>query len=175
MHRPAPRRASPAALLLGTLALIALLATLPAALAAQAIPPGRNRTPTASPQRPLAFGNLLPGIPTIVDPTAPGAALIDVRAANRATVRIVFFLPVALDGAQGAQLPLAYGPASAGYSLTGSVADLVAFDPTQPLTLTLPQNGRCQLYVGATARPTATQGAGAYSGTLTVEITDTGQ
>lgn len=100
--------------------------------------------------------------------------MLDVRAANRATVQIVLTVAPSLTGPQGARLPLEYGPASAGYSLTGSVADLVAFDPTQPLTLTLPANGRCQIYVGATARPATTQISGAYSATLTLVVTEAG-
>ena len=47
----------------------------------------------------------------------------------------------------------------------------MGFDPKQPFTATLPNNGRASVFVGGTANPTTNQRAGAYTATLILTVT----
>jgi hypothetical protein len=47
----------------------------------------------------------------------------------------------------------------------------VAFDPKQPFTATLSNNGRGSVFVGATANAATNQRAGAYTATLILNVT----
>jgi hypothetical protein len=68
-------------------------------------------------------------------------------------------------------MPLTFSSADAGYSQSQSIASQVGFDPRQPFTATLSNNGRGSVFVGATASPAANQRAGAYTATITLTVT----
>jgi hypothetical protein len=137
-----------------------------APLAAQ----GRPITVTGT--RGLTFGAVLPGIPTVVTRTDPvGSGALEIRGPNRARVLITFTLPLAMTGPAGAQLPLTFSAADAGYSASGSINSQVGFDPKQPYTADLPNNGRASVFIGGTANAPPSQRAGAYTATLTLTVT----
>jgi hypothetical protein len=148
---------------------LALLLVAPALLHAQ------GRPLTVNGQRDLAFGTLLPGVTTVVPPSDPSrSALFDVRGAKGTVLQVTFVLPPFLLGPGASLMPLAYGPASAAYSVTNSLSDLVTIDPALPLTVTLPTNGRLQIALGGTIRVPANQRAGGYAGIAIVIVADTG-
>jgi hypothetical protein len=76
-----------------------------------------------------------------------------------------------MTGPAGAQLPLSFGSSDAGYSQSQAIGSQIGFDPKQPFTATLSNNGRGSVFVGGTANPTANQRAGAYTATLTLTVT----
>jgi len=140
------------------------------ALAACAYPVQGQRTPTVTSVRGLAFGTLLPGVPVVVPPSdAARGAQFDIRANNRGVVLIAFALPVAMTG-PGAPLPLSFGATSAGFSASGSTTGMTLFDPRVPFTGTVSNNGRATIFLGGTALPAGTQGAGSYTGTVTLTV-----
>lgn len=125
--------------------------------------------------RNLAFGTLIPGVPSVVAPTDPArAAQFDVRGGAAQQLQVVLALPLELEGPGGSRLPVRYGPSAAAYSLTSAPADAVAFDPALPFTVSLPAAGRLQVYVGGTATPTVTTPAGRYGAVITLTAAATG-
>jgi hypothetical protein len=132
---------------------------------------GQGRPLTISGVRGVTFGAVLPGIPRVVLRTDPAnSGQFDMRG-PKGPVLLTFVLPVAMTGPAGALLPLSFGASDAGYSSTQSIGSQVGFDPKQPYTATLPNNGRASVFVGATANPTTNQRAGAYTATLTLTVT----
>jgi hypothetical protein len=122
--------------------------------------------------RGLTFDAVLPGVPRVVlrsDPANSGQ--YDIRGPNRSQVLLSFVLPVAMTGPAGALMPLSFGASDAGYSQSQAIGSQVGFDPKQPFTATLSNNGRGSVFVGATANPTTNQRAGAYTATLTLNVT----
>jgi hypothetical protein len=146
------------------------LAAVLLALAACAFPLQGQRTPTVTSVRGLAFGTLLPGVPTVVSPSdAARSAQFDIKANNRGVVQITFSLPAAMTG-PGAPLPLSFGATSAGFSASGSTTGMTLFDPRVPFTGTASNNGRATIFLGGTAAPAGTQRAGSYTGTVTLTV-----
>jgi hypothetical protein len=127
---------------------------------------------TVTGARGLTFGAVLPGVPRVVlrsDPANSGQ--YDIRGPNRNQVLLSFVLPVAMTGPAGALMPLSFGASDAGYSQSQAIGSQVGFDPKQPFTAMLSNNGRGSVFVGATANPTTNQRAGAYTATLTLNVT----
>ncbi len=147
----------------GSTALLALLCLLPATVAAQ------RGTVAAFPLSGLSFGDLMPGIAAAISPDNAGSrASISLVGNGRTT--IVMSLPTALTGPGGAQLPLSFGSTDAAYALSND-ATLTAFDPKQPLGLTIPSSaGGATIYLGGLAQPAAGQMPGAYVGKITVNV-----
>ncbi len=144
-------------------ALLALLCLLPATAAAQ------RGTVAAFPLTGLSFGDLTPGIAAAIAPDDAGSrASISLVGNGRTT--IVISLPAALTGPGGAQLPLSFGATDAAYALANNPA-LTAFDPRQPLGLTIPTSvGGATIYLGGLAQPATAQKPGQYTGTITVNV-----
>src|SRR5207245_2563844 len=87
---------------------------------------------------------------------------------------LTFVLPVAMTGPGGALMPISFGAGDAGFSATQAIGSQVGFDPKQPFTATVPNNGRASVFVGATANPTTNQRAGAYTATLILTVSALG-
>lgn len=122
--------------------------------------------------RGLTFGAVFPGVPGVVTRTDPAnSGQFDIKGPNRSQVLLTFTLPLTMTGPAGAQLPLAFGSSDAGYSESQAIGSQVGFDPKQPFTATLSNNGRGSVFVGGTANPAANQRAGAYTATLTLTVT----
>jgi hypothetical protein len=131
---------------------------------------GRPLTVTGA--RGLTFGAVLPGVPRVVlriDPANSGQ--FDVRGPGRSSILLTFVLPVVMTGPVGAQMPITFGSSDAGYSATQSIGSQVGFDPKQPFTALLPNNGRASIFVGATVNSATNQRAGAYTGTIILNVT----
>ena len=139
---------------------------LAAPLAAQ----GRPLTVTGA--RNLTFGAVLPGVPRVITRTDPAnSGQFDIRGPNRNQVLLAFVLPIRMTGPAGALLPLTFGSADAGYSQSQAIGSQIGFDPKQPFTATLSNNGRGSVFMGATANPATNQRAGAYTATIVLTVT----
>jgi hypothetical protein len=122
--------------------------------------------------RGLTFGAVLPGVPRIILRTDPAnSGQFDIRGPNRKQVLLSFVLPAAMIGPGGALMPLSFGAGDGGYSQSQLIGSQVGFDPRQSFTATLSNNGRGSVFVGGRANPTTNQRAGAYTATLTLNVT----
>ena len=121
--------------------------------------------------RGLSFGVVVPGVPTVVLRTDPvNSGQFDIKA-PKSPVLLSFVLPLTMTGPGGAVLPLTFGASDAGYSQTMTIGSQVGFDPKQPYTAAVPNNGRASVFIGATANPATNQRAGAYTATIILTVT----
>lgn len=125
--------------------------------------------------RNLGFGTLIPGVPATIQPTdLTRAAQFDVRGSATQQLQLVLALPLTLQGPSGSALPLRWGPSAAAYSLSGGVADAIAFDPALPFTVALPASGRLLVFLGGTAQPAMTQMPGRFTAVITLTASSVG-
>lgn len=144
-----------------------LPATAIALLLALQASPLRAQPLQVTPERPLSFGLLLPGVPLHVVPTdavRSGQVTVFAPGASR-PVRIWFTLPATLQGPASATLPLAFGPLDGRYEISG-VGTL--FDPRAPITL--PSSPRTTFTIGGTAAPAHGQTPGGYTGVVVLTV-----
>jgi len=121
--------------------------------------------------RGVTFGAVLPGVPRVVLRTDPAnSGQFDIKG-PKGNVLLSFVLPLTMTGPAGAQMPLTFGSSDAGYSQTQAIGSQVGFDPKQPFTATIPNNGSASVFVGATANPAANQRAGGYTATIILNVT----
>jgi len=121
--------------------------------------------------RAVTFGAVLPGVPRVVLRTDPAnSGQIDIKG-SKGPVLLTFVLPINMTGPAAALMPITFGASDAGFSATQAIGSQVGFDPKQPFTATLPNNGRASVFVGATARPATNQRAGAYTATIILTVT----
>jgi len=119
----------------------------------------------------LAFGTLLPGIPTIVARTdAAKSGQFTLTGPHDSQAQLTFTLPAVLTGPGGATLPLTFGASDAGYSQSQNIGGQIGFDPKQSFLITFSGQGRGSVFLGGTARPAPTQRAGAYTATITLNL-----
>jgi hypothetical protein len=131
---------------------------------------GQGKPLTVTGIRGVTFGTVLPGVPRVVLRTDPAnSGQFDIKA-PKGSVLLSFVLPVAMTGPLGALMPLSFAASDAGYSPSQSIGSQVGFDPKQPFTAVLPNNGRASVFIGATANPVTNQRAGAYTATLTLNV-----
>jgi len=121
--------------------------------------------------RGLTFGAVLPASPRHSADRSANSGQFDIRGPNRKQVLLSFVLPAAMIGPGGALMPLSFGAGDAGYSQSQLIGSQVGFDPRQSFTATLSNNGRGSVFVGGTANPATNQRAGAYTATLTLNVT----
>ncbi len=132
----------------------------------------QGRPLTVTGVRGVTFGAVLPGVPRVISRTDPAnSGQYDIRGSSRRQVLLSFVLPLSMTGPAGALMPLSFGASDAGYSQSQAIGSQVAFDPKQPFTATLSNNGRGSVFVGATANAAANQRAGAYTATLILNVT----
>jgi hypothetical protein len=121
--------------------------------------------------RDLAFGTVLPGVPSTVPPSdAVRSGQFDIAGPILGRVEITFTLPATLSRTGGATMPISFGPISAGYSAGGSIAGQTAFDPRTPFRANLSAIGRGSVFLGGTLSPPGSQGAGSYTASVTVTV-----
>ena len=121
--------------------------------------------------RGVTFGAVLPGVPRVILRTDPAnSGQFDIKG-PKASVLLSFVLPLTMTGPAGAQMPLMFGASDAGYSQTQAIGSQVGFDPKQPFTAAVPNNGRASVFVGATANPATNQRAGPYTATIVLNVT----
>ncbi len=136
------------------------------------VPLHAQRPLTVTGVRGLTFGAVLPGVPRIILRTDPAnSGQFDIRGPNNSQLLLSFVLPVAMTGPSGTLMPLSFGAGDAGYSQSQSIGSQVGFDPKQSFTATLSNNGRGSVFVGGKANPATNQRAGAYTATLTLNVT----
>ena len=127
---------------------------------------------TAVPQRDLAFGLLMPGVPNRVVVT-DAARRAEWLLTGRGNTTISFVLPSALQGPGGALLPLVFAAGDAAWQRTtpgGGVTGLTTADPNAPFSVNVGIRQTVRLYLGGTAQPATTQGAGTYTATVTLIV-----
>jgi hypothetical protein len=122
--------------------------------------------------RGVTFGTVLPGVPRVVLRTDPvNSGQFNIKGPKGGPALLSFVLPLTMAGPSGAVMSVTFGSSDAGYSATQSIGSQVGFDPKQPFTVTIPNNGTASVFVGATAKPLANQRAGAYTGTIIFTVT----
>lgn len=135
----------------------------------------RAQVITATGVRNLAFGNVLPGVPSTVQATdAVRSGQFNITGPILGRVEITFTLPATLSGGTGATMPISFGSMSAGYSANGSVAGQTAFDPRTPFRATLSVLGRGSVFLGGTLAPLGSQAAGSYTGSVIITVAAVG-
>jgi hypothetical protein len=145
--------------------ILALLVVLPAAPAA-----GQDPLQVQIVQ-PLAFGTLLPGIPTTILSTNPvSAGVFEVRGQIFAEVLLEFLLPADLQGPGGNTIPLTFGPSAAGYLPFFIFGSQILFDPNTPFVARIGFFRRIRIFLGGVALPPPNISAGSYSNPLTLQV-----
>lgn len=168
--RSKPSGRGPFAPLLLTAALLTLAACFPAPGTAQGAPPL-----AAQGQQPLAFGELLGGVPRTVSPDDPvQAARYRIRV-HRRTVQITFLLPTALARPGGGELPLSFGSGDAIFTPGGGPRPTAErFDPTQPWVVSGQNPGWSEIGLGGTVHPPVNAPIGTYRATIVLTLADLG-
>jgi hypothetical protein len=67
-------------------------------------------------------------------------------------------------------MPISFGPTSAGYSASGSIAAQTAFDPRTPFRANLSALGRGSVFLGGALSPPGSQAAGSYTASVTMTV-----
>lgn len=127
---------------------------------------------TAVPQRDLAFGLLIPGVPTAVT-VDDAARRAEWLLTGRGNTTVSFVLPSALQGPGGALLPLTFQAGDAAWQRVSGGAGgpgMQTEDPNTPFSVNVPNRQTVRLFLGGTAQPATTQPAGNYTATVTVII-----
>lgn len=158
--------------------LTAALLMMPAQVEAQAASADITATATvaavlsASLQSNLQFGNVFRGFAKTVLTDDAAAGAVQIAGAAGAEVDIDVGNPTTLVGPDPLD-PLALS-LTAEWSLTNSPLVGTAFTPGTTLTQNLSGTGDFYIFVGGTVTPTGTQTPGAYSQTINVTATYTG-
>jgi Domain of unknown function (DUF4402) len=141
-------------------------------LLVRAVPLAAQARPlTVAGVRGVTFGAVLPGVPRVILRTdAVNSGQFNITGNKNNQVRLTFTLPAVMTGPAGATMPLVFGGSDAGYSASQTIGSQVAFDPKQSFLATLNKNGRGSVFIGGTARPSTSQRAGPYTGTLTLTV-----
>lgn len=117
----------------------------------------------------LNFGSILPGATESV-PVSDTWRRAEIRIEATGQVEFRFTLPAVLSAPSGAQIPLSFGNADA-MMMVGKNPSPVSFNPAIPYPVKVPQGqGTATVYLGATARPAASQAAGVYQATLVLTV-----
>ncbi len=111
----------------------------------------------------LNFGQVLPGVPTVVAPGAATGGAFTVSGAADQDVIVDFTLPTELT-AGALTMPVSF---DAGY---GDGAPSTGLDPNADVTVGLGASGGWDVFLGGTVLPAVDQGAGTYSGTVTLTV-----
>lgn len=125
-------------------------------------------------RRDLAFGTVLRGVPTIVDPLVRSAGRWEIRGESGAEVRIDVILPLALTNPDGAELPLTFGSADGAFSFHPQGRGAQVFDPELPVITIFDKRGKIYVFLGGTVFPDRLQPVGAYSATIPLTVSYTG-
>ncbi len=123
----------------------------------------------------LAFGNVYPGVPATVAPTAATAGNFSLSGVANAQVQMSFTLPANLVDASSNNLPIAFSTTDAVYNQANSQAGSTAFDPAGTTLVNLDATtGALYVWIGGTVNASGSQPAGTYTGTITLTAAYTG-
>ena len=120
---------------------------------------------------PLAFGNVYPGVTKTVAPADATAGKLSVTGFANAQVAISFSLPTNLTSGANT-LPV--GSWSGVHNTTNSSSGTSFTPSTTATNANLSTTGGLWVFLGAQVSPIATQAAGSYSGTVTMNVAYTG-
>lgn len=135
-----------------------------------------NANVTADVQQPIAvtkthdlvFGTVFPGLNKAIAVTDAAAASFSIAGQANANVNMTFTLPATI-AFNGNTMPIANWTARS--NSTASSASGTDFTPSASATsASLSGSGALHVFVGATAQPSVSQVAGAYSGTVTLTV-----
>jgi hypothetical protein len=117
---------------------------------------------------PLAFGNVTPGLNKTIVITDATAGLFTVTKQAATSVALTFTLPANLTSGANT-MPI--GTWTGGWNNTANnAAAATSFTPSAAAT-TVPSGGaNLWVFVGGTVAPAAAQTAGAYTGTVTMQV-----
>lgn len=126
--------------------------------------------------RDLAFGSVIKGVATTVQPVDPGAGAFQVTGSPNAFASISFTLPAVLTNIQalpGSTMPIAFNGTSARWNrAVNSAAAGTAFDPASGAVGRFgpPPNPSLYIWLGGTVNPAPTAKPGIYQGTVVVSL-----
>ncbi len=122
--------------------------------------------------RDLAFGNVIPGIQTIVSPSDPvRSGMWEVSAQQGDRVRVRLTLPARLTAPGGSQMPVTFGNNDAIAVSDAPGATPVTFNPRASQNFRLVTSGRFFIFLGGRVTPAGTQAPGAYTATALLTVT----
>ena len=122
----------------------------------------------------LAFGALLPGVPTTVDPLQlTQSGQIEVKASIGAIFEILYTLPSAMTSGSNT-LPLSFLNTSGGAAASPTPSSVIRFDPRFPKSFQYVTTDRATFFLGGRASPRIGQPTGSYSAPVIVTITNLG-
>jgi len=126
---------------------------------------------TVSAVQDLAFGSVIPGVPITIQMTDADAGQYTVAngTGRPVIVQITFALPSTLADGSGQSIPISFSPVSAGFSPTGSLADVVPFDPRIPQSFTIDRKTTARVFLGGTLQPISGQTPGAYTAAIVLQ------
>lgn len=137
--------------------------------AAAQLPGGRQVTVT--PIRDLSFGPLMAGSTGVVTVDQAGSRG-ELELDGNGTVSVQFVLPAAMQGPNGATIPLRFGYGDGAY-VASSSSQPVRFDPRVPQTVKLPGGSASgRLMLGGKADVPAMPNSGLYSIGITVIVSN---
>ncbi len=161
-----------------------LLATAPTSLAAQGVASVVARAEVSDVAlsvldvQGLGFGDVTPGISTILDPQASvNAGKLEIRGARNAEITVDFTLPA--DLTVGAfSMPTSFSGTAACHHNRDQQSKCTYFDPATTLVTRIrnrsfPDNLRI-IWIGGTVSPALAQFPGVYRGTISVTTAYTG-
>jgi hypothetical protein len=158
---------------LAVVTLLALGATTVQAQSASIQATATVNTPlTVTGTAPLAFGTVFPGLAKVVAPADANSGRFTVLGQTNAEVSLTFpSLPTNLTGP--GSLPI--GSYTGEHNNTNAAGG-TAFTPSAASTLAVldATTGNRYIFIGATVTPGVAQAAGAYSGTITMNVVYTG-
>jgi hypothetical protein len=117
----------------------------------------------------LQFGSVTPGVNKTIAITDGGAGLFTVTKAAATSVALTFTLPAILTGPAAATMPI--GSWTGGWNNTANnAAGATTFTPSA-VPATVPSGGaNLWVWVGGTVSPAGAQTAGAYTGSVSMQV-----
>lgn len=118
----------------------------------------------------LAFGTVIPGVPSSVthtDPVRSGQIRISTNFFQNVTVR--FTLPTVMNGPLGATMPITFLNTDAGISWRQSITTQTTFNPNAPFNYFIWLGGAI-VYLGGRATPSPTQRGGSYTANIILTV-----
>jgi hypothetical protein len=137
--------------------------------------PAMGQAPlVVTPVQNLAFGLLLPSVPSVVDPMqVTRSGQFRVQATPGAVIEVRYTLPHAMTSGTSS-FPITFGPSSAGAAASGTPTSLMRFNPHAAMRFQFFSTDRATFFLGGEARPRSGQATGSYSAPIIVTITNLG-
>ena len=131
--------------------------------------PGAARAQTVVGLQNLAFGTVIPGVPTTVLPSdAVRAAQFRITGVFLNTVTVTFTLPPVMNRiGGGASIPLAFGNTAASWQ--SPFSGQTPFNPNTPYSAFI-LFGTYNVFLGGTATPAPSQLGGNYTGNVVITV-----